>query len=122
MMNRPLIAFLSRDVGQCSVENYEFLYKLEWDQIRGLPNRDLASLHELKRSLTSQLINQLYYSPQTAKRAEWDGADIELIVAALIHDVGDSLAQENHYQVSATIIRSFYLDEVTWILEMHGLF
>ena len=103
-------------MGQGSVENYEFLYKLEWDQIRGLPNRDLASLHELKRSLTSQLINQLDYSPQTAKRAEWDGADIELIVAALIHDISSALAPENHSHVSTTIIRPFSPDEVKLIL------
>ena len=55
-------------------------------------------------------------------RAERDGADIELIVAALIHDVGNALAPENHSQVSATIIQPFSLDEVTWILQMHGLF
>ena len=62
------------------------------------------------------------YSLQTVKRAEWDGADIELIVAALIHDVGNAMASENYSQVSATIIRPFSPDEVILILQMHGLF
>ena len=56
------------------------------------PNRNFATLKELKYSLASRLINRLDYSSQTAKRAECDGADIELIVAALIHDVGKTLA------------------------------
>ena len=107
---------------QGSVEIYGFLNKLDADYIRGLPNRNLATLKELKSSLTSYLINRLDYSPQTASFEERDGADIELIVAALIHDVGNALAPENHSQVSATIIRPFSLDEVTWILQMHGLF
>tara|TARA_A200000113_G_scaffold198348_1_gene190416 strand:- start:332 stop:607 length:276 start_codon:yes stop_codon:yes gene_type:complete len=53
---------------------------------------------------------------------ERNGADIELIFAALIHDVGNALAPENHSQVFTTIIQPFSLDEVTWILQMHGLF
>ena len=32
------------------------------------------------------------------------------------------MASENHSQVSATIIKPFSLDEVAWILQMHGLF
>ena len=59
---------------------------------------------------------------QTASFEERDGADIELIFAALIHDVSNALSQENHSQVSATIIQPLSLDEVTWILQMHGLF
>ena len=109
-------------MGPSLIENYEFLYKLEWNYIRGLPNRSLSILKELKSSLASRLINRLDYSSQTTERAEQDGADIELIVAALIHDVGKRLTPENHSQMSATIIRPFSLDEVTWILQMHGLF
>ena len=59
---------------------------------------------------------------QTATRAEEDGADIELIVAALIHDIGDDLAPENHSQMAAAIIRPYVRAEVTWILEHHGIF
>ena len=76
----------------------------------------------LKSSLTSYQINRLGNSLQTASREESDGADIEFIFASLIHDVGNALAPENHSQVSATIIQPFSLDEVTWILQMHGLF
>ena len=109
-------------MGQDSVENYEFLYKLTRHYIRGLQSRNLATLRELKSSLASRLINRLDYSPQTARCAEWDGADIEVSVAALIHNIGNALALEIQCQVSATIIQPFSLDEVTWKLQMHGLF
>ena len=75
-----------------------------------LPNRDLATLKELKSSLTSYQIYRLDHSRQTASFEERDAADIELIVAALIHDVGNALAPQNHSQLSATIIQPVSLD------------
>lgn len=48
--------------------------------------------------------------------------DIEWVVAALIHDLGDDLAPMNHSQVAAAIIRPYVRAEVTWVIEMHGLF
>ncbi len=122
MINRPLITFFSRGMDYDWVENYEHLYQLVRDYTRGLPNQNLTILKKLENSPSSLLNNRLDYSPQRVKRAERDGADIELIVAALIHDVGDKLAPESHSQVFSTIIRSFSLDEVTWIVQMHGLF
>ena len=45
-----------------------------------------------------------------------------MIVAALIHDLGDVLAPENHSQYAAAIIRPYVRDEVTWTVLMHGVF
>jgi len=57
----------------------------------------LATVKELKSYLAVRLINRLDYSQQTTERAKRDGADIELIVAALIHDVGNELAPEKSF-------------------------
>ena len=96
--------------------------KLIYDHICVLPNRGFAALKEFKSNLTSYQINRLNHSLQTASFEERDEADIELIVAAFIHNVGNALAAENNSQVFKTIIQPFSLDEVTWILQMHGLF
>ena len=56
------------------------------------------------------------------QHTEHDSADIELIVAALVHDLGDDLAPENHSQMAAAIIRPYVREEVTWIIEHHGVF
>ena len=82
----------------------------------------MAALKERKSSLTSFQINRIDHSRQTASFEERDRADIELIVVALIHDVGNELEPQNHFQVYAKIIQSLSLDEVTWVLQMHGLF
>jgi hypothetical protein len=51
-----------------------------------------------------------------------DGADTEMVVAALLHDIGDDLSPENHSQVAAAIIRPYVRAEVTWVVNMHGIF
>jgi predicted HD phosphohydrolase len=51
-----------------------------------------------------------------------DGADEELIVAALIHDIGDELAPYSHQEIAAGILRPYVRPEVTWIVEQHALF
>lgn len=103
-------------------QDYEFLHKLENDYIRALPDRLLTALVRLGDSLQGYKVSRLEHSLQSASRAEDDGADIETIVAALVHDLGDELAPDNHSQLAAAIVRPYVRAEVTWIIEMHGLF
>lgn len=105
-----------------SREEYLFLQVLEHDYIRALPDRLLQALQRLDGSLEGYKISRLQHSLQSATRAENDGADIETVVAALVHDLGDELAPENHSQLAAAIVRPYVRAEVTWIIEMHGLF
>lgn len=114
------VSFTRMDEG--TTEDYAFLHVLERDYIASLPDRLLDALKGLDNSLAGYKISRLEHSLQTATRAEADGADDEMIVAALIHDLGDDLAPENHSQLAAAIIRPYVREEVTWILEMHGVF
>jgi predicted HD phosphohydrolase len=82
----------------------------------------LDALRKLDQSLPGYPVSRLGHSLQSATRALKDGADDEIIVAALIHDVGDELAPYNHAEVAAGIIRPYVRPEVTWIVEQHGLF
>ncbi len=103
-------------------EEYQFLHRLETDYIRALPERLLGALERLGDSLQGYKVSRLEHSLQSATRAEADGADLETIVAALVHDLGDELAPENHSQLAAAIVRPYVRAEVTWIVEKHGLF
>ena len=103
-------------------EEYVFLQELEHDYIRQLPERLIVGLQRLGESLQGYKVSRLEHSLQSATRAENDGADIEMVVAALVHDVGDELAPENHSQMAAAILRPYVRAEVTWVVEMHGLF
>ena len=115
-----VVSFTRMDEG--TPADYAFLNKLEDQFVDSLPDRLLAALEGLRNSLGGYKIDRLEHSLQSASRAEDDGADIELIVAALIHDLGDDLAPHNHSQLAASIIRPYVRAEVTWIIEHHGVF
>jgi len=114
------VSFTRMDEG--TPADYALLGRLEHNYVSALPNRLLAALKGLQNSLAGYRIDRLQHSLQSATRAEADGADIELVVAALIHDLGDDLAPENHSQMAAAIIRPYVREEVTWIIEHHGIF
>jgi predicted HD phosphohydrolase len=103
-------------------EDYELLALYEHDYVKGLPERILAALRQLEGSLGGYPVSRFDHSLQTATRALRDGADEELIVAALIHDIGDDLSPVNHSQIAAAILKPYVRAEVTWIVEQHGLF
>jgi predicted HD phosphohydrolase len=103
-------------------EEYQFLHKLESQYILGLPERLLKSVENLGGTLQGYQISRLEHSLQSATRAEADGADKEMIVAALLHDIGDELAPQNHSQMAASVLRPYVRAEVAWVIEMHGLF
>ncbi len=102
--------------------DYLLLDRSERDFAKGLPDRLLEALGKLDQSLEGYKVSRLEHSLQTASRAERAGADEELVVAALLHDLGDELAPYNHAEIAAGILRPYVRPEVTWIVEQHGLF
>lgn len=102
--------------------DYLLLEEAERDYVSALPERVIAALNKLDSSLQGYQVSRLTHSLQAATRALRDGADIELIVAALVHDVGDDLAPYNHAEIAAGMLRPYVRPEVTWIVEQHGIF
>jgi predicted HD phosphohydrolase len=118
-MNR-VVSFRRMEDG--TREDYELLELYEREYVSALPDRILGALKELRHSLGGYAVSRLDHSLQAATRALKDGADEELVVAALIHDVGDDLSPYNHSEIAAGIIRPYVRPQVTWIVEQHGLF
>ena len=83
-------------------------------------------IDELRRqgevSLEGYKITRLDHALQAATRAKRDRADTDWIVAALLHDIGDGLAPQNHDRFSAEVIRPFVRWDVAWVVEHHGIF
>jgi predicted HD phosphohydrolase len=83
-------------------------------------------IDELRRqgevSLEGYKITRLDHALQSATRAKHDRADTDWIVAALLHDIGDGLAPQNHDRFSAEVIRPFVRWDVAWAVEHHGIF
>ena len=103
-------------------EDYQLLDESEREYARALPGNVLAALAKLDHSLEGYPLSRLGHSLQAATRARRDGADDELVAAALIHDIGDELAPYNHAEIAAGILRPYVRPEVAWIVEQHGLF
>jgi predicted HD phosphohydrolase len=117
---RKVVSFQRMEDG--TREDYEFLDRSEREYALGLPDTVLGALNKLDHTLQGYPVSRLEHSLQAATRALKDGADDELVAAALIHDVGDELAPYNHAEIAAGILRPYVRPEVTWIVEQHGLF
>jgi len=104
-------------------EDYELLERLEKSYVAGQAARIMA---ELERQATDNYsgyqVPRLVHSLQSATRARREGADIDWIVGALLHDIGDGLSPVNHDRYAAEILRPFLREEVTWTVEVHGVF
>jgi predicted HD phosphohydrolase len=87
-----------------------------------LADRVLDLLRGLEGHNPGYLIDRYQHSLQTATRALRDGADEETVVAALVHDVGDLHAPENHSAFAAAILRPYVADDTYWMILHHGLF
>jgi predicted HD phosphohydrolase len=103
-------------------EDYDFLNAHEVEYTKGTADRLLAAMVDLDKSLSGYKITRLGHSLQSATRAWKDGADIDWIVAALLHDIGDIYAPYNHDEYAATILRPFVREQCTWVVEKHGDF
>ena len=61
----------------------------------------IEQLEKLRGEFLGYPVDRLEHSLQTATRAERDGRDEEYVVCALVHDIGDSLAPDNHEAIAA---------------------
>ena len=103
-------------------EEYEFLDQMEDEYKEGLPERILDSLRKLEHSLSGYKISRLEHSLQGATRALRAGEADEMIIAVLLHDIGDDLAPYSHSEMAAAILRPFVSEKIYWIIKHHGVF
>ena len=103
-------------------EEYLLLDKHEQDYINKTADRILNFMSTLKNTLEGYQVSRLEHSLQTATRALHDKADDEMIVAALLHDIGDELAPLNHAEYAAAVLKPYVSEKTHWIVEKHGIF
>ena len=105
-----------------SKEDYLFLEKHEKKYIEGTADRLIKFMNSLDSTLEGYQITRLEHSLQTATRALNDKASDEMIVAALLHDIGDELAPLNHSEYAAAVLKPYVSEKTHWIVEKHGIF
>mgnify|MGYP001288330720 CR=1 FL=1 len=103
-------------------EDYLLLEKHEKEFAKQTPSRILKYMSSLTSSLEGYKISRLEHSLQSATRALNEKANDEMIVAALLHDIGDELAFHNHSEFAASILKPYVSKKTHWIVEKHGIF
>ena len=63
--------------------------------------------------------DQLTHALQTATMAERAGADDEVVVASLCHDIGKAISVPNHPAIAAAILKPYVRPEVHFMTEAH---
>ncbi|SOE87812.1 Predicted HD phosphohydrolase [Burkholderia sp. YR290] len=102
----------------------------DWERIsaefpafaRALPDRVIAHLKLLEGDYGGFPVDRYTHSLQTATRALRDGRDEEYVVAALLHDIGDTLGAFNHPDIAAAILKPFVSEANLWMVQNHGIF
>jgi [1-hydroxy-2-(trimethylamino)ethyl]phosphonate dioxygenase len=91
-----------------------------------MSGRDLVGLFaEAGRGAYGESVSQLAHALQCGERARHDRADDELVVAALLHDVGHLLQSDaeqptrHHGGEGAELVRPFVPPRVAWLIEHH---
>ena len=47
---------------------------------------------------------------------------VDLVVGALLHDIADGFAPENHSEAAAALLAPYVDDETHWVIKHHGVF
>ena len=103
-------------------EDYLLLDKHEKEFVKKTPDRILKYMSGLTSALEGYQISRLEHSLQSATRALNDKVEDEMIVATLLHDIGDELAFHNHSAFAAAVLKPYVSEKTHWIVEKHGLF
>ena len=103
-------------------KDYLFLDKHEKDFANKTAERILKFMSNLTETLEGYQISRLEHSLQSATRAYKNKESEEMIVATLLHDIGDELAPMNHSEYAAAILKPYVSEKTHWIIEKHGEF
>ena len=79
----------------------------------------LAMLESLADVTDGFAVDQLTHCLQTATRAERAGADDQMVVASLCHDIGKAVSVPNHPRIAAEILKSYVRPEIYDVIRVH---
>ncbi len=84
-----------------------------------VPDRILGVLRSTNALVQGFQVSQLVHGLQTATMAERAGADLDMVVGSLCHDMGKFISNANHPAIAAEMIRPWVSDEVYWVVKVH---
>ena len=89
------------------------------EDLRRVPERMMGLLRSMDDLHQGFAVSQLQHSLQTATRAERDGADDDMVIASLCHDIGKTFSNMNHPAIAAEMLRPWVSDAAYWVVKYH---
>lgn len=92
---------------------------------KSLPERVLAHLKQLEpwsAQAACLPISRYEHCLQSATLAYRDGREVEYVVCALLHDIGDVLCPFNHADIAADLLKPFVSEKNHWMIAKHAVF
>src|SRR5262245_58871537 len=111
------MSFTRMDQGQ--IEDWKAIGQAVAARQATMPQIIKSMLLQLEAQVDGFAVNQLMHGLQTATLAEREGADEEMIVAALCHDIGKVISCENHPAIAAEILKPYVSRETYEIIRTH---
>jgi predicted HD phosphohydrolase len=84
-----------------------------------VPDRILGVLRSTDALIQGFQVSQLVHGLQTATLAEQAGADLDMVVGALCHDMGKMISNANHPAIAAEMIRPWVDERTYWVVKVH---
>jgi predicted HD phosphohydrolase len=122
MTNQQTVDFdgpIGPSMSEFSAEYMTYVESHLDEDLTHVADRILALLRSMESLTQGFAIDQLQHSLQTATRAERGGADLDMIVASLCHDMGKTISNANHPAIAAEMIRPWVSPEAYWVVKVH---
>ena len=116
----PVAAYTQVDEG--TWKDYALQAEVAAPFVGAMSERVPAYLEGMARGLPAFKVDRDKYSLHTATRALRAGECGEIVIAALVHDIGDVLAPENHSEPGVSILLSYVSKHTYWMVLQHGMF
>ncbi len=118
-MTQPFTGTIGPSMAEFSEEYMTYVEGHLKEDLTHVPDRILAVLRSLAALRQGFAIDQLQHCLQTATRAERAGADLDMVVASLCHDMGKSVSNANHPAIAAEMIRPWVAPDAYWVVKVH---
>ena len=105
-----------------TAEDYRIIAEATAKSSEPLADDLLALLQVNERVDFGFNVTRLEHALQSATHAFQDNQDEDMVVAALMHDIADTIAPFNHAETAAAILRPYVSERVAWVVEHHGFF
>jgi predicted HD phosphohydrolase len=102
-----------------TVLDWQLIQRASVAQQAAMPDTVLNMLRTLSTLYGGFGVSQLFHMTQTATRARRDNARDELVLLALLHDVGELLTGLNHAEFAAALVRPYVSSDGYHVVRTH---